>query len=198
MAAWLLNSAGEIPEWQRTVENSAHEIGQPHQSRDHTLYSHRRKAAHWFRNIWCRELLFIYKKESHVKNLDLKALSENWKVSRSPWPSFLYERSMLEPSLFFSERAWVSGSSQSPPFHLFHNTLLSASLICIICHFLVGIWRLLGLCVCVCVCVCFGQVALRILVPRPGIETVPPAVKVGVLTTGPPGKSLTFEFWLLI
>ena len=154
MAAWLLNSAGEIPEWQRTVENSAHEIGQPHQSRDHTLDSRRRKAAHWLRNIWCREPLFTYKKESHVKNLDLKALSKNWKVSQSPWPSFLYERSGLEPNLFSSERAWVSSLSQSPPFHLIHNTLLSASLIRIICHFLVGIWRLLGFCVCVFVRFC--------------------------------------------
>lgn len=154
MAAWLLNSAGEIPEWQRTVENSAHEIGQPHQSRDHTLDSRRRKAAHWLRNIWCREPLFTYKKESHVKNLDLKAPSKNWKVSQNPWPSFLYECSGLEPNLFSSERAWVSSSSQSPPSHLIHNTLLSASLIRIICHFLVGIWRLLGFCVCVFVRFC--------------------------------------------
>ena len=39
---------------------------------------------------------------------------------------------------------------------------------------------------------CFWShhVARRILVPRPGIQPVPPAVEAGVLTTGPPGRSL--------
>ena len=147
--------------------------------------------------------LFIYKKESHVKNLDFKRSQKTGRFHKACGPHF-FECSGLEPSLFSSERAWVSSSSQSPPFHVIRNTLRTAFLICIICHFLVGIWGL-WVFVCVCVCVlrvclflCFGQAALRILVPRPGIETVLPELKVGVLTTESPGKSLTFEFWLLI
>ena len=38
----------------------------------------------------------------------------------------------------------------------------------------------------------FGTEACRILVPRPGIEPVPPALEGKVLTTGPPGKSLWY------
>ena len=37
----------------------------------------------------------------------------------------------------------------------------------------------------------FGREACGILVPRSGIEPTPPALKGNVLTTGPPGKSLT-------
>ena len=39
--------------------------------------------------------------------------------------------------------------------------------------------------------------ACGILVPRPGIEPVPPAVERGVLTTGPPGKSPKIAFSIL-
>ena len=48
----------------------------------------------------------------------------------------------------------------------------------------------------------FGLEACGILVPRPGIEPTPPAQKGKVLTTGPPGKSLTvlrtsaFKLWV--
>ena len=38
-------------------------------------------------------------------------------------------------------------------------------------------------------------VACGILVPRPGIETVSPALAVQYLTTGPPEKSLNLCFW---
>ena len=37
-------------------------------------------------------------------------------------------------------------------------------------------------------------VACGILVPRPGIEPVSPALQDGFLTTGPPGKSLNYQF----
>ena len=36
----------------------------------------------------------------------------------------------------------------------------------------------------------FGHEACGILAPQPGIEPVPPALEVKVLTTGSPGKSL--------
>ena len=36
-----------------------------------------------------------------------------------------------------------------------------------------------------------GQEACAIVARQPGIEPVPPAVEGEVLTTGPPGKSLT-------
>ena len=38
----------------------------------------------------------------------------------------------------------------------------------------------------------FGHEACGILVPQPGIKPAPLAVKGEVLTTGPPGKSLSF------
>ena len=37
----------------------------------------------------------------------------------------------------------------------------------------------------------FGRKACGILAPRPGIEPTPPALEGEVLTTGPPGKSLS-------
>ena len=37
----------------------------------------------------------------------------------------------------------------------------------------------------------FSSEACGILAPRPGIELAPPALEGEVLTTGPPGKSLT-------
>ena len=37
-------------------------------------------------------------------------------------------------------------------------------------------------------------VAFGILVPRPGIKPVPPALEGGFLTTGPPGKSLDYYY----
>ena len=37
----------------------------------------------------------------------------------------------------------------------------------------------------------FGHEACGILAPRPGIEPAPPALEGEVLTTGPPGKSLS-------
>ena len=42
----------------------------------------------------------------------------------------------------------------------------------------------------------FGQEACGILVPWPGIRPTPPALESEVLTTGPPGKSLTIFFAL--
>ena len=39
----------------------------------------------------------------------------------------------------------------------------------------------------------FGQEVYVILAPQPGIEPALPALEGGVLTTGPPGKSLTFQ-----
>ena len=41
---------------------------------------------------------------------------------------------------------------------------------------------------------CFGRETCGILAPRPGIETAPPALEGKVLTTGPPGKSLSNIF----
>ena len=38
---------------------------------------------------------------------------------------------------------------------------------------------------------CFGPKACGILAPQPGIKPSPSAVKGEVLTTGPPGKSLS-------
>ena len=38
----------------------------------------------------------------------------------------------------------------------------------------------------------FGCEACGILAPSPGVETMPPALEGGVLTTGPPGTSLTY------
>ena len=38
----------------------------------------------------------------------------------------------------------------------------------------------------------FGHKACGILAPQPGIKPTPPALEGKVLTTGPPGKSLTF------
>ena len=44
----------------------------------------------------------------------------------------------------------------------------------------------------------FGQEACGILVPQPVTEPVPPALEGEALTTGPPGKSLGFNFELHI
>ena len=40
----------------------------------------------------------------------------------------------------------------------------------------------------------FGHEACGILAPRPGIESIPPALEGKVLTTGPPGKSHQSHF----
>ena len=58
-------------------------------------------------------------------------------------------------------------------------------------------------CVCVCVCIIFiifwsHYAACRIFVPQRGIKPVPLQWKIGVLTTGPPGKSLHLLFQMLI
>ena len=39
---------------------------------------------------------------------------------------------------------------------------------------------------------CFGSKACGILAPQPGVEPAPPALEGKVLTTGPPGKSLSY------
>ena len=39
----------------------------------------------------------------------------------------------------------------------------------------------------------FGLEVYGILAPRPGIEPALPSLEGGVLTIGPPGKSLTFQ-----
>ena len=41
----------------------------------------------------------------------------------------------------------------------------------------------------------FGREACGILAPRPGIKPTPPALEGEVLTTGPPGTSLSFTFY---
>ena len=48
-------------------------------------------------------------------------------------------------------------------------------------------------------CVCFFTIPCSMWDPvsQPGIEPLPPVVEAGVLTAGPPGKSLNFFFLLL-
>ena len=43
----------------------------------------------------------------------------------------------------------------------------------------------------------YGQEACGILAPRPVMESAPPALESGVLTTGPPGKSLACRFEMI-
>ena len=43
----------------------------------------------------------------------------------------------------------------------------------------------------------FGHEARGILVPQPGIEPTPPALEGKILTTGPPGRSLSYMVYFL-
>ena len=56
--------------------------------------------------------------------------------------------------------------------------------------------NLLQHCFCYIPFVFFGHEACESSAPRPGIEPRPPALEGRVLTTGPPGKSLTHSFYL--
>ena len=56
--------------------------------------------------------------------------------------------------------------------------------------------NLLQHCFCYIPFVFFGHEACESSAPRPGIEPPPPALEGRVLTTGPPGKSLTHSFYL--
>ena len=146
--------------------------------------------------------LFIYKKESHVKNLDFKCSQKPGRFHKARGPHFFMH------AVGWSQVSFLQKGHESPVHHSPHHSISSVTAYWLPLSFVLSVTSMLAfegcgfVCVCVClrVCLflCFGQAALRILVPRPGIETVLPEVKVGVLTTESPGKSLTFEFWLLI